>query len=127
MGFFNRLAGRFRDMFFHTNSTDIGRAFGVQLVSSAEMKAAIERWDKISKGAPAWLNRDDDIKTINMARHIADTRAKLTCLDIGIAVSGSPRADYIQTIADELVKRLPVNVATAEQAGRRHRAAEGWR
>lgn len=117
MGFFTRLAGRFRDMFFHTNSTDIGRAFGVQLVSSTEMKNAIEQWDKISKGTPAWLNADDDIKTINMARHIADTRAKLTCLDIGITVSGSPRADYIQTVADELVKRLPVNVATADRLG----------
>lgn len=117
MGLFNRLVGRLKNMFFHNNSSEIGRAFGVELITSADMKFAIEQWDKIAKGNPPWLDADDEIKTVNMAQHIADTRAKLTTLDIGIAVSGSPRADYIQTKADELVKLLPQKVASADRLG----------
>ena len=52
-----------------------------------------------------------------MAKHISDTRAKLTTLDIGIAISGSPRADYLQELADDLLKRLPDRVAEADRLG----------
>ena len=49
MGLFNRLVGRLKNMFFHNNSSEIGRAFGVELITSADMKSAIEQWDKIAK------------------------------------------------------------------------------
>ena len=52
-----------------------------------------------------------------MAKHISDTRAKLVTLDIGIAISGSPRADYLQGLADDLLKRLPDRVSEAERLG----------
>lgn len=102
---------------FLTSSSDIGKVFGVNLITSNDMNNAIKLWDEISTGSPPWLNRGDDIKTVNMAKHIADTRAKLTMLDIGIAISGSPRADYLQTVADDLLKRLPDKFAKAERLG----------
>lgn len=102
---------------FLTSSSDIGKVFGVNLITSSEMNSAIKLWDDISTGRPPWLNNGDDIKTINMAKHIADTRAKLAMLDIGIAISGSPRAEYMQTIADDLLKRLPDKFAEAERLG----------
>lgn len=102
-------------MFFH--SSDIGKEFGVELIMSDSMNNAIRRWDAISTAKPPWRNSDDDIETVNMAKHISDTRAKLTMLDIGIAVSGSPRADYLQTLADDLLKRLPDKVADADRLG----------
>lgn len=115
MNFFTGLLRRLRNMFFH--SADIGKEFGVELIMSDSMNSAIRRWDAISTGKPPWRNSGDDIETINMAKHIADTRAKLTMLDIGIAISGSPRADYLQTIADDLLKRLPDKVADADRLG----------
>lgn len=102
---------------FLASSSDIGKVFGVELITSSDMNNAIKLWGDISTGNPPWLNHDDDIKTINMAKHISDTRAKLAMLDIGIAISGSSRADYLQTIADDLLKRLPDKFAEAERLG----------
>ena len=104
-------------MFFTTNGTDIGKIFGVELISSSEMNTALKKWDDISTGKPSWLNTNDDIETVNMAKHISDTRAKLTTLDIGIAVSGSSRADYLQTLADQLLELLPDGIADADRLG----------
>ena len=102
-------------MFFH--SSDIGKEFGVELIMSDTMNNAIRRWDAISTGRPPWKNSGDDIDTVNMAKHISDTRAKLAMLDIGIAISGSPRGDYLQTLADDLLKRLPDKMADADRLG----------
>ena len=100
-----------------TLNSDIGRAFGVNLIWSSDMADALKRWDYISTGKPPWLSVDDEIETINMAKHISDTRAKLTTLDIGIAISGSERADFLQSVADDLLKRLPDKLADADRLG----------
>lgn len=99
------------------DSSDIGRVFGVDLITSDDMNNALRAWDHISTGKPPWKNFDDEIDTVNMAKHISDYRAKLTTLDIGIAVSGSPRADFLQTLADELLQRLPEKMAEADRLG----------
>lgn len=92
-------------------------AFGVELIKSDDMDSALKLWDSISTGKPPWLDYGDDIKTVNMADFIANTRAKLTTLDIGIAVSGSARADWLQKIVDDLLVRLPDNLADADRMG----------
>ena len=97
--------------------TDIGKTFGVELIQSSEMNAALELWDNISSERPPWRNAEDDIKPYNMGKHISDYRARLVCLDIDVALSGSPRADYLQTICNDLIKRLPDKVADAERMG----------
>lgn len=99
------------------NNTDIGKVFGVELISSTEMNRALKLWDDVSTGKPPWKNADDDIDTINMAKHIADYRAKLTTLDIGITVSGSPRAEFLQKLAEDLLKRLPEKIPEANRLG----------
>lgn len=104
-------------MFFVGNNKDIEKIFGVTLISSSIMNNALRKWEQISAGNPPWQNASDDIETVNMAKHISDTRAKLVTLDIGIAVSGSLRADYLQTIADDLLRRLPEHIADAERMG----------
>lgn len=104
-------------MLFVNSGTDIEKVFGVELISSPEMNSALKNWDRISTGKPPWLNAEDEIETINMAKHISDTRAKLTTLDIGIAISGSPRADYLQGLADDLLKRLPDRITDADRLG----------
>lgn len=115
MNFFTRLMRRIRNLF--VDSSDIGREFGIDLITSDDMNNALKWWDNISTGKPPWKSAEDEIDTINMAKHISDTRAKLTTLDIGIAISGSPRADYLQTLADDLLKRLPEKIAEADRLG----------
>lgn len=112
---FMGLVRRVRGLFINNN--DVGKVFGVKLIQSEDMNNALKEWDAVSRGQPPWLRPDDDIDTINIAKHIADTRAKLTTLDIGIAVSGSARADYLQIIVDDLLKRLPDKVAEANRLG----------
>lgn len=97
--------------------TDVGAAFGVELVSSDAMANALSTWNAVFTGKPSWVRADDDITTINMAKHIADTRAKLTTLDITIALSGSPRADYLQTVVEALMTKLPEKLADADGMG----------
>lgn len=92
-------------------------AFGVQCIKSSDMDGALKLWDSISTGKPPWKNMDDDIKSINMADFVSNTRAKLTTLDIGIAISGSARADYLQGLADDLLVRLPDKLADADRLG----------
>ena len=123
MGIFTRLWRWLRDMLFVRNA-DIGKDFGVKLIRSDDMDAALLRWDNISRGRPPWRNSEDDIRTVNMAKHIADTRARLVTLDIGLSVSNedgsetpSPRVQLLQKIADELIKRLPEKMTGAERLG----------
>ena len=116
MNFFTRLMRRIQMLFMHSG-TDIGKAFGVELISPPEMDQALKSWDRISTGKPPWKNSESDVETMNMAKHISDTRARLTTLDIGIAISGSSRATYLQTLADELLQRLPDRVAAADRLG----------
>lgn len=104
-------------MLFVHSGTDIGKAFGVELISSPEMDKALKSWDRISTGKPPWKNAENDVETINLAKHISDTRARLTTLDIGIAISGSARAAYLQSLADDLLRWLPDRVADADRLG----------
>lgn len=102
--------------------TDVGRAFGVDLIRSDEMDNAIKLWDNISTGKPPWVDPEDGIFTINMAKHIADTRARLIMLDIGITVSNgtdqkNPRAAWLQERVDELMRKLPDKMPDAVRLG----------
>lgn len=116
MNYFTRLVRRIQHMFIE--NVDVGKAFGVELISSSEMNNALKKWHSTSIGRPIWLNADDDIKSsVNMAKHIADTRAKLTTLDIGVTISGSKRADYLSDIAQKLVNQLPTKIAQADAMG----------
>ena len=115
MNFFTRLIRRLRNLFI--NSSDIGKEFGVDLITSDDMNNALKKWDNISTGKPPWKDTADEIETVNMAKHISDTRAKLTTLDIGIGISGSVRADFLQALADDLLKRLPDKIAEADRLG----------
>ena len=113
--------------------SDVSKAFGVQLIESSIMEGKIRLWNSISSDMPPWLNDEDGIETINMAKHISDTRAKLITLDLGIAVSGagtgmselstidvdasSPRAEWMQKIVNNLITRLPEAVSDAMRLG----------
>lgn len=102
---------------FMVDNTDVAKVFGVELITSSEMNTAIQRWDSISSGKPSWVNPDDDIVTVNMAKVIANTRAKLTTLDIGIKIDGDARAKRMQKIADDCIKRLPDRMSRADRLG----------
>lgn len=79
---------------------EIEERFQADVQLSSVMEAAITKFYNITAGHPPWEDRDDDIESINFAGYIDDVTAGLVTLDLGIDISGSERADYLQKQAD---------------------------
>lgn len=84
---------------------DAEKVFQIEAVHSYEMDKAIRLWNQIVSGKPPWLDKEDNIETINFAKTITTDIAKKTCLDIDINITGSVRADYLQEIVDKMRKK----------------------
>ncbi len=81
--------------------------FKVEPVSSPEMDALIERCGNIYRGRPDWImGPDDHIKTINFAKSICSETARLTTLAIGIQISGSARATWLQEQVEKVYFKI---------------------
>lgn len=105
MSFGSRLIGRIRRM-FNLTMKNASEAFGIDIIYSPKMYMAQSKWNSIITGIPPWLDAEDDIETVNLALLMCNTRARLTMLDIGIALSQSPRTEYMQNIADSLLTKV---------------------
>ena len=70
--------------------------FNIQAAEFPEMESLINRCANISRGAPDWLDEEDNIKTINFAKTVCSETARLTTLAIGIQIGGSARATWLQ-------------------------------
>lgn len=93
--FVKNMAGR---MFGFRNEAE--KAFNVDEAASSVMDANIALWGKIVSGIPPWADSKDDIDTINFAGFLCSDIAKKVCLDIDINVTGSARAEYLQSVTD---------------------------
>lgn len=90
MGILEVLKGIIGKMF----TTDVKAKFGADTVVSTEMTNAICVWMNTYRGIPAW--RDADTRTINFAKAICSETARLTTLALGINITGSARAVWLQ-------------------------------
>lgn len=72
--------------------------FSTSFLNTQSMDALIQRCTEIYRGNPDWV--DDGIKTINFARSLCTEIARLTTLGIGINISGSTRAKWLQKQID---------------------------
>lgn len=70
--------------------------FSIQAAEFPEMESLINRCANIYRGAPEWLDDEDNIKTINFAKTVCSETARLTTLAIGIQIGGSARATWLQ-------------------------------
>lgn len=85
--------------------TEIKKEFGAEPVASSEMDTAILTWIEVYAGRPAWVDPVNDIRTINFAKAVCEEAARLTVMAVGINVSGSARADYLQGVVDRAMYR----------------------
>ena len=90
---------------------DIEKTFGTAVQVSDIMDAWIVKFSKITQGSPWWADEEDDIESINFAKYIDDVTAGLVTLDLGIAVSGGERADWLQKQADYVLKVITDKVS----------------
>lgn len=82
---------------------EIEERFQADVQLSSVMEVAITKFYNITAGHPLWEDKDDDVESINFAGYIDDVTAGLVTLDLGIDISGSERADYIQKQADYIL------------------------
>lgn len=70
--------------------------FNIQAAEFPEMESLINRCANAYRGVPEWLDDEDNIKTINFAKTVCSETARLATLAIGIQISGSARATWLQ-------------------------------
>lgn len=109
MGLINWIKGVISKMF----KKDAKNIFSTDVILSSKMETAISEWYNIIKESPEWVNKEDDIETINFAKFITSDVAKKICLDIGIKIDGSTRADYLQNVMNATKKVLRDKVEDA--------------
>lgn len=87
------------------NKDRLKRIFNAEIITGNDMENSIKLWKEIIKGVPPWHGKDD-VESINFADFLCSDTAKKICLDIDISVTGSARADYLQSVIDGVKKVL---------------------
>lgn len=80
--------------------------FNIEPISSEQMQSWVNECVRIYQGNPCWLDEEDHIDTINMAKAICSETARLATLGIGIKIDGSVRADWLQTQVNKIYFQL---------------------
>lgn len=86
--------------------TEAKKEFKIKQVTAETMDAVINQCARIYGGTPDWVDREDNITTVNFAKSICSEAARLTTLAIQITVDGSPRAEWMQKLVDEMYFQL---------------------
>lgn len=102
MGIIATVNNFFRRDFFNKARDD----FKIQSVTSGQMEAWVNECVNIYKGNPCWLNPDDHIDTVDFAKAICSEVARLATKSVGITLSGSARADWLQAQMEKIFFRL---------------------
>ena len=102
MGLFSAIRGWF-SMLTKSKAKD---EFNIEAISSEQMSAWISECINIYQGNPSWLNEDDHIDTINMAKALCSETARLATLGIGVKLDGSARAEWLQKQIDRVYFQL---------------------
>lgn len=90
---------------------EIEERFQAEIQLSSVMENWIGKFYKITEGHPFWENPEDDIYSLNFAGYINDVAAGLVTLDLGIEISGSERASYLQGQADYILSVIQDKVS----------------
>lgn len=97
MSVFTRLRRWFETMFKQKAKEE----YEIKQVNSTTMDGLIAACGRIYAGDPDWINREDNITTINFAKTLCSEIARLTTLAISIQIDGSPRAEWMQSVIDQ--------------------------
>ena len=79
------------------------KAFGIDVPDYIRMDSKFAEWSKIYKGCPEWVDKENSIKTIKMAKAVCGETARLTALALDIEFDGGARADYLKKVTNEMI------------------------
>ncbi len=76
--------------------------FGVRRAPAWETERLLRRCAQVYRGRPDWLDPDPDgaVRTVDLAKSICSETARLATLAVGVTISGSPRAAWLQEQID---------------------------
>lgn len=80
--------------------------FGVKPVDTEALTQYLDRCARAYQGNPDWLDDDDEVVTINFAQTVCAEVARLATMNAEIAVTGSPRADWLQVQVNNILEVL---------------------
>lgn len=80
--------------------------FGVSVKESPAMENHVRECAEVYAGRPMWINWENHITTVNMAKSVCSEIARLVMLGVGIHVSGSLRAVWMQSQVNAIYKPL---------------------
>lgn len=109
MGFISTIKAVWNRLF----KREIKERFNADVQVSETMEHWIRRFHQITVGRPNWIDPEDDIRSINFAGYIDDVTAGLVTLDLGVNISGSARAEYLQQQADYVLAVIQDKVSEA--------------
>ena len=90
------------------------KQFNATPIQNDRMEVAKTKWNNVAAGHPEWLDAEDNIRTINFGKFIASWAAKKATLELSVSISGSKRAEYINSVIAAMVKEtLRSNVEIA--------------
>ena len=80
--------------------------FNIEVIGSEQLDSWVNECINAYKGNPCWINPDDHIDTVNLAKSICSETARLATLGIAIKVDGSVRAEWLQKQIDRVYFQL---------------------
>lgn len=87
---------------------DVERAFNVHTLVDEAMQRATDTANSMYSGTPFWVK--DGLKTLNFQQVIPSEVARLSTLELDVSVSGSYRADYINSSILDFKKNIRTNL-----------------
>ena len=100
------LLSKIRGWFSMLFASKAKEEFNIEPISSEQMDQWITECVNIYQGNPCWLNEEDNIDTVNMAKTICSEISRLAMLATSIKLDGSARAEWLQKQVDGIYDQL---------------------
>lgn len=100
--FYNYIKGVIGKMF---SRNTIQSALNIDIAISSDMVNAMELFEKIYTNEAPWL-KERQVESLELGASIANEFARLTTLEMQSEVTGSARADYLNSVYKEMLKNL---------------------
>lgn len=85
-------------------TTDLKRVIGTDIVISPLMTTALQRWALMYTNLADWLNKD--VISLQLPAAIAGEIARMVTIEMGIEITGSPRAEFLAEQMKYLIPKL---------------------
>ncbi|MEF9987976.1 MAG: phage portal protein [Christensenella sp.] len=86
------------------NKSTIKEKLQIDVAVSGEMADAIDLWSKIYENKAPWLS--STVQSLNLGSAIAGEIARLVTIELKSEITGSPRAEYLQTQYQPVLDKL---------------------